>query len=388
MKLKSSHYIIISLGLLLFACNFSNKEKSGKDSSNSINLKPKPPILDPKFVIEKRKISADFYNNILGSERFNGMFLVAKKGKIIYEKYHGYSNFESKKEIDSTTPLHMASISKVATCLAVLRLVDQKKIILDEDVRNFLPEFPYEGISVRMLLNHRSGVPYYVYFTSDIWPANEILSNKDMLLLLKKYKFPLNFKPNSDFEYCNTNFSLLALIIEKVTKKHFPSAMKELIFKPLNMNNTFIFDKSCNTDSVSQSYRSGMVRQKFENLDFVYGDKNMYSTVRDVLKMDNGTYLIDFLSKSSRDEMFKGYSYRYSGTKNYGLGIRMVEEKNKKTYFFHTAWWHGNMGCYATLRGDKVCIVALSNTYDRKVYEINSLAHYFGNYPFEFEEIK
>jgi CubicO group peptidase (beta-lactamase class C family) len=282
----------------------------------------------------------------------------------------------------------MASISKVATCLAVLRLVDQKKIILDEDVRNFLPEFPYEGISVRMLLNHRSGVPYYVYFTSDIWPANEILSNKDILLLLKKYKFPLNFKPNSDFEYCNTNFSLLALIIEKVTKKHFPSAMKELIFKPLNMNNTFIFDKSCNTDSVSQSYRSGMVRQKFENLDFVYGDKNMYSTVRDVLKMDNGTYLIDFLSKSSRDEMFKGYSYRYSGTKNYGLGIRMVEEKNKKTYFFHTAWWHGNMGCYATLRGDKVCIVALSNTYDRKVYEINSLAHYFGNYPFEFEEIK
>ena len=117
------------------------------------------------------------------------MFLVAKKGKIIYEKYHGYSNFESKKEIDSTTPLHMASISKVATCLAVLRLVDRKKIILDEDVRNFLPEFPYEGISVRMLLNHRSGVPYYVYFTRNIWPANQILSNKDILLLLKKYKF-------------------------------------------------------------------------------------------------------------------------------------------------------------------------------------------------------
>ena len=385
MKFKKKYCILIFLSLL-FACSNSNQEKSDKESLDFINFMPKFPSLTTKFINKKRKVSSDFYNNILGSERFNGMFLVAKNGRILFEKCNGYSNFESKKEINSNTALHLASISKVATCLAILRLVDHKKILLDEDVRNFLPELPYEGISVRMLLNHRSGIPYYGYFTYKNWPLSKSLSNKDVLLLLKKYKFPLNFQPNNHFAYCNTNYALLALIVEKVTKKRFPNAMKELIFDPLKMNNSFILDKSYNVDSVSQSYNSGMVRQAFDYLDFVYGDKNMYSTARDLLKMDKGTYSMNFLSKSSRNEMFKGYSYEHSGTRNYGLGIRMVEIENKKPYFFHTGWWHGNTGCYATLRGDTVCIIALSNSYDRSVYQIKRLSPYFGNYPFEFEE--
>ena len=385
MKFKKSHFIFL-LSLFLFSCENSNKVNSGKDSLERINYMPKFPSLNSKFIIKKRKVSSDFYNDILGSERFNGMFLVAKNGRILFEKCNGYSNFESKKEINSNTPLHLASISKVATCLAILRLVDQKKILLDEDVRNFLPELPYEGISIRMLLNHRSGIPYYGYFTYGNWPMGKSLSNKDVLLLLKKYKFPLNFKPNNHFAYCNTNYTLLALIVENVTKKRFPNAMRDLIFDPLKMNNTFILDKSYNIDSVSQSYNSGMVKQAFDYLDYVYGDKNMYSTARDLLKMDKGTYSTKFLSKSSRNEMFKGYSYEHSGTRNYGLGIRMVELENKNPYFFHTGWWHGNTGCYATLRGDTVCIIALSNSYDRSVYQIKRLTPYFGNYPFEFEE--
>jgi CubicO group peptidase (beta-lactamase class C family) len=385
MNFKKAQYILILL-TLLFACNNSSKIKSGIDNLERINYMPKFPSLNSKFINKKRKVSSDFYNDILGSERFNGMFLVAKNGRILFEKCNGYSNFESKKEINSNTPLHLASISKVATCLAILRLVDQEKILLDEDVRNFLPELPYEGISIRMLLNHRSGIPYYGYFTYKNWPMGKSLSNKDVLLLLKKYKFPLNFQPNNHFAYCNTNYTLLALIVEKVTKKRFPNAMRDLIFDPLKMNNSFILDKSYNIDSVSQSYNSGMVKQAFDYLDFVYGDKNMYSTARDLLKMDKGTYSTNFLSKSSRNEMFKGYSYEHSGTRNYGLGIRMVELENKNPYFFHTGWWHGNTGCYATLRGDTVCIIALSNSYDRSVYQIKKLTPYFGNYPFEFEE--
>ena len=81
--------------------------------------------------------------------------------------------------------------------------------------------------------------------------------------------------------------------------------------------------------------------------------------------------------------MLKGYSYENRGTKNYGLGIRMVEEKDKTTYFYHTGWWHGNTTCYATLREDTACVIALSNVFDRRVYRINLLSPYFGNYPYE-----
>lgn len=350
--------------------------------------KPKFNTLSKKYIREKRKASYEFYRDILGEDQFNGEFIVAKNGKIIFEKNNGFANIALQQKIDSATPLHLASISKVVTSLAILRLVDQGKILLDEDIRNFLPDIPYEGISVRMLMNHRSGIPYYGYFTYNVWNLGKILRNKDVLALLKKHKFPLNFPPNSHFAYCNTNYALLALIIEKVMKQSFPTAMQNLIFKPLKMNNTFIMEASIDKKKVSQSYNSRFVNQGFDYLDAVYGDKNMYSTTRDLVKMDIATYSDAFLSRASKKEMFRGYSYEHSGTKNYGLGVRIVELDNYAPYFFHTGWWHGNTGCYATLRADTVCIIALSNAYSRSVYRINRLSTAFGNYPFHFDDVE
>ena len=341
---------------------------------------PKP---NKKDIRRKKKIVKKFYSQELGGKRFNGQFLVAKNGKVIFEKYNGYSNFKEKVKMTPNTPLHLASISKVATSIAILRLFDQKKLYLDEDIRNYIPDIPYEGISIRMLLNHRSGIPYYGYFTYGIWPSNKTLTNKDIVLLLKKHKLPLNFNTNHHFAYCNTNFALLALIVEKVTGKSFPEAMKDLIFIPLKMNNSFILDHNTNRDSISQSYKPGKSIYPFDYLDAIYGDKNLYSTARDILNMDKGTYSDTFLSKNARKQMLKGYSYENRGTKNYGLGIRMVEEKDKTTYFYHTGWWHGNTTCYATLREDTACVIALSNVFDRRVYRINLLSPYFGNYPYE-----
>jgi hypothetical protein len=139
-------------------------------------------------------------------------------------------------------------------------------------------------------------------------------------------------------------------------------------------------------NEISPSYNSRYTMQAVDFLDGVYGDKNMYSTARDILKMDIATYSKDFLSKNARKEIYKGYSYEKAGSRNYGLGMRMVEVPNKKPYFFHTGWWHGNTGCYATLRGDTVCIVAISNAYTKSVYRIHQLSQLFEGYPFEKEE--
>ena len=371
------------LCLLLTSCDLSSFKKKFGKKETKISYQSHFSTPSKSYIKDKNQKIHFFYDHFIGGERFNGMFLVAKNGVILYEKYNGFSNIADSCSISNSTPLHLASISKVATAIAILRLVDRKLLMLDEDVRNFLPELPYEGISVRMLLNHRSGIPYYGYFTYETWPMGKMLRNRDVLLLLKKHKFPLNFKPNNHFAYCNTNYALLALIIEKITKKRFPIAMQELIFKPLKMTNTFIMDHTREKDSVSQSYSSGMTRQAFDYLDDVYGDKNMYSTVRDLLKMDLGTYSDNFLSKASKKEMYRGYSYENSGKKNYGLGMRIVELEGKDPYFFHSGWWHGNKGCYASLRADSVCIIALTNTNSQCVYSINRLSTSFGNYPFE-----
>jgi CubicO group peptidase (beta-lactamase class C family) len=387
MTIKSYLILLFSITILLSCDDFAFYKSKLKQKDNQKNSYfPSFPEPDKRYLKKKKKIVKRFFNKELGDKNFNGQFIVAKNGKIFFEEYHGYSNYHSKTKITANSPLHLASVSKVATSIAILRLFDDKKLYLDEDIRNYLPDIPYKGISIRMLLNHRSGIPYYGYFTYGIWPLNKTLTNKDVMLLIKKHKFPLNFKSNHHFAYCNTNFALLALIIEKITEKRFPDAMKDLVFDPLEMKNSFILEYDQNRDSISQSYNPGMSKYPFDYLDAVYGDKNMYSTARDILNMDRATYCDSFLSVSARKEMFKGYSYENKGSKNYGLGIRMVEEKNKTPYFYHTGWWHGNTTCYATLRQDTVCIIALSNVFDRRVYRINLLSPHFGNYPFQIEE--
>jgi hypothetical protein len=102
--------------------------------------------------------------------------------------------------------------------------------------------------------------------------------------------------------------------------------------------------------------------------------------------MDRGTYLSTFLSDSLRKQMFRGYSYEHPGTRNYGLGIRLKEKKGKDTFFFHTGWWHGNTGLYCSLRQDTICIIALSNNMNKRVYNLGPLLKACGNYVVNDEE--
>jgi CubicO group peptidase (beta-lactamase class C family) len=345
---------------------------------------PKDFLANNKFFIDS------FFENRLNHSNFNGLFLIAKNGEIVYEKYSGFNHLDKKRKNKHNTPVHLASISKIFTAVAVLKYVEKNKIKLDGDVRLYLPEFPYPNISVRMLLNHRSGVPYYGYFTGKTWDKNSMLRNKDVLNLIIKHEFPLYFEPDSKFSYCNTNYALLALILERVTKQKFPQLLQQLIFEPLGMKNSFILDyDSVALNELPQSYDYRMRPEEFTFLDAVYGDKNMYSTPRDLFLFDKMLYDTTFLSQKMQNEMFKGYSYEREGKKNYGLGWRMVEETGKKTYLFHTGWWHGNTGCFTHLNQDTVCIIALSNKFDRSVFNVYELTQMLDNYPFENQvEIK
>jgi CubicO group peptidase (beta-lactamase class C family) len=335
----------------------------------------------PAWIKKTNSIIDSFYQKTICYREFSGQFLVAKNGHVIYERTNGYANKESKWKLTDTTSIHVASISKVATAIAVLRLADQKLINLDEKVTHYLPKFPYPGVTVRMLLNHRSGLQYYGYFTVGIWPKDQMLNNTNLLTLMQKNKIPLNYSPGKRFAYCNTNFAFLALIVEAVTKKDFPTAMNELIFQPLKMNNSFILQNKDQFNKHAQSYKPNGVKHSFIYLDGVYGDKNLYTTANDLLLLDNALYR-SFISDSLKKQMFKGYSYEKAGTNNYGLGWRMKEAAGKSTYFFHTAWWHGSTGIYARLEKEHITIIALSNNFSRSVYMISPLVLAFGNYPY------
>lgn len=326
-----------------------------------------------------------FYDKVYVPNKFSGSILVAKNGHIIFEKYSGMANFEEQKPIDQNTPLHIASMSKVLTATVTLLLVDSKKISLDQKVNSILPDFPYDPITIRMLLNHRTGLRNYSYFTdkNEVWNKRDTLHNSDLIPLMVKNNIDLEFKPDSRFSYCNTNYAILALIIEKITNMDYRTAMKKLIFEPLHMEHTFVFDLKKDGKTASQSYKGNKIKYPHNHLDDIYGDKNIYSTPRDLLKFDMATYNPSFLNKSLLKEVFKGYSYESRGTRNYGLGIRMLEWKDGKKLFYHNGWWHGNTSAYIKLKDEKVTLLCISNKFTRSTYRLKVLSTLFGDYPFK-----
>lgn len=388
-------YIIATSVLFTALTLGSCQDKEKQLASNDINKHENENLygfhgkkLDPEYITSKRTSLEKFYEKNWPNNSMNGGFLVAKNGEIIFEKYEGSSDFSKGKEIDAKTPLHIASVSKVLTATAILKLINSEKLNLEDKVNTLLPSFPYPEITIKMLLNHRSGLPNYAYFADDIkvWSRTKMLHNQDILDLLAKHKFGLYFKPDRKFGYCNTNYAILALVIEKITGKNYRDAMQEMIFDPIGMNDTFVFDYEKDRTSASQSYKGNKILYENNHLDDVYGDKNIYSTPRDLLKFDMATYSKDFLNPVLVSEAFKGYSYEHKGTKNYGLGIRMLEWETGEQLFYHNGWWHGNTSSYVKLKKDTVSIFALSNKYTQKTYKVWKLAPLFGTYPIKLDK--
>lgn len=367
---------------LLFSCTPKKPVIILPVREEPVSFDPGFPAISDSYATSIEDSVRAFYHDFIVPGGFSGGILVAKNGRVLFEHYPGMADHKNGLKMAADVPLHVASISKTVTAVAVMRLVDEGKIELDAPVNKYLKRFPYDGITVRTLLNHRSGLPYYGYFDHAVWPHNMTMSNKDLLTILNSGQMKLNFPPDTKFAYCNTNYAVLALIVEKVMHKKFPHAMRELIFDPLEMEHSFIYEKSHERDKIARSYNSRGIEQGENYIDMIYGDKNLYTTPRDLLKFDCATYSDTFLSKKSKREMFKGYSYEKEGRANYGLGFRMREEAPKKTSYFHTGWWHGNTGCYTTLRQDTVCMIILSNHYTRRIFALNALSLVFGDYPY------
>ena len=396
MKFKNIQYIFLSYCLIATFSSCSKQEKT-EDGVIKVNEKGIPvmqplqealPKLSAAFIKEKKYAVSMFFEKTWSEKNDNVSFLVAKNGQIIYENYMGFANKRTDEQITKDTPLHIASVSKVLTATATLMLIDANKIQLDQKVNTIIKNFPYPDVTIQTLLNHRSGMKNYAYFTyeNNNWDKKVTLTNEDIIKVMVDKEIPLESKSDTRFSYCNTNYAVLALIIEKVTGMKFPEAMKEMIFTPLGMTNTYVCDFKKDHENIVPSYKGNNVEIGTDYLDGVYGDKNIYSTPRDLLKFDTARFAPFFLNPELLKKVYKGYSYESKGQKNYGLGIRMVEFEDGEPFFFHNGWWHGNTSSFINLRKEKVTIITLSNKYTKKTYQSKKLASLFGDYPFKLHD--
>ncbi|RFM28334.1 serine hydrolase domain-containing protein [Deminuibacter soli] len=313
------------------------------------------------------------YHKILGPA-FNGAILVAKNGVVVYEDYKGYANFATKAPVTPTTPFHLASVSKTFTGTTVLRLWEQGRLSLDDSVQRFIPQLPYHGITIRMLLSHRSGLPNYLYFMDSCWNKKVKASNEDVLQFMVQHKPRVDNLPNKAFHYCNTNFVMLAMIVEKITGMPFPQYMKDSVFTPLGMTHSFIFSMK-DTSQYVPTYM-GNRPYPMDHLDCTYGDKNVYSTVQDLLLWDKALYMHTFVKAATLDTAYKPNSLEHRSMHNYGLGWRLFIN-NGDTIVYHNGKWHGTNTVFTRLVQDTATIIVLGNRFNRNIYKAKGIADVF-----------
>jgi CubicO group peptidase (beta-lactamase class C family) len=344
-------------------------------SSNTTKIPPKE--LDMYLHRVENNIDSIFRRT-----RFNGSVLVAKHGQIIYESYNGYCNPRTKTDtITASTPFHLASVSKTFTAMSILHLHEQGKLNIDDTVSKYLPRFPCTGVTIRTLLNHRSGIPKYDHYMENMgWDKRKLVTNQDVLdFIVAHYKeIPIR-RPDRGFSYSNTNYALLALVIEKVSGMSYGEFLKKTFFEPLGMKDSYVFTLA-DTAKYLQSYHYNGRPYRFDYLDLVYGDKNVYSTVRDLLKWDQALRSDSLFSKQTLEAAYTPYSFEKPGTHNYGLGWRMYLLKNGKKLIYHNGWWHGNRTAFYRLLDEDVTIIALCNNDARRVYNVKQMADLFGDY--------
>lgn len=325
-------------------------------------------------------LAKDHFEKSLVNRGFNGQILIAKNGTVVYEKAVGFADFRTKDSLNSNTPMHIASVSKTFTGMATLHLMEQGKLNLDDTLGKYFPAFPYEGVTIKMLLSHRSGLPNYLDYLSELKAKDTCYSNQDVLNSLYILKPAPLSKPDKRFKYCNTNYVLLSMIIEKITGESFPAYMQREFFTPLQMTHTFVY---ANQDTLKPTPSFEWTGRYWspDPFDCTYGDKNVYTTVEDLLKWDQALYGGQLFKKETLDMAYAPYSNEKRSIHNYGLGWRMMIFPNGKKFVYHNGRWHGSNAVFVRFADEDATMIIIGNRYNSNIYNSARKAYdLFGGY--------
>jgi CubicO group peptidase (beta-lactamase class C family) len=210
------------------------------------------------------------------------------------------------------------------------------------------------------------------------WDKKKYVSNQDVLDVLIQQKNQLQKieAPNRRFCYCNTNYVLLALLIEKITNTPFSEHIKKTIFVPLQMNHSFVYSDA-DSSKANPSFDPQGRQAAFINLDKVVGDKNIFSTPEDLLKWDRLLTTKQYLNDSMLQQAYQPYSNEHEGIRNYGLGWRMYNYPDGYKIIYHNGWWHGSNAVFIRLIKEDATIIVIGNKYNRNIYKARDLISLF-----------
>lgn len=344
----------------LHACTLpSDKEKpTEKPKELEFVITPElEPIVKKIDKLVSKKIKA---------RAFNGVVLVADYGNIIYKKANGFANFKTKEKLNEHSVFQLASVSKMFTATAILKLYQQGKLNISDTVKHYIPDFPYSQVTIQHLMNHTSGLPRYMVLTDEHWPRDTMMNNEEMHQLMAYHCPDPYYPPNYRFNYQNSNYAYLALLVERISGKKFGNFCRDEIFEPLEMYDTKVFAGKDSTDItgavMGHLYRKPRVISPYENyINGVVGDKGVYSSVFDLLKFDQALYNQKLFPDSILNLAFTpGYTFKNKKRDGYGFGWR-ISTFDKDSLVYHYGWWNGFKSCFMRFRKSRRTIIVLTN---------------------------
>ncbi|MEA3500434.1 MAG: serine hydrolase domain-containing protein [Candidatus Marinimicrobia bacterium] len=327
---------------------------------------------EKRQIVELEKVM----KNANSKYNFNGSVLVGIKDKIIFNQCYGFANFDEKDTLTTSSIFQLASLSKQFTAMGIMILKESGKLKYDDKVKKFIPKFPYPNITIRHLLNHTSGLPNYLWLVDRFWNLSEPPYNDDAIRILIAENQYLNFNPGEKFQYSNTNYVVLASIIEKISKMRFGDFLDKNIFKPLDMKNTFVYSTALKDNEnrkmvpgyrhYSRGYRK-LPKTKFDG---IVGDKGIYSTTGDLYRWDQALYNEKIVDKETLVDVFSNGMLKNGKKVKYGFGFRIKKDKFGNRIIYHNGLWEGFRNSIIRNTQDKTTIIILEHTNCRYKYRL------------------
>lgn len=253
--------------------------------------------------IDKEKLD-QLFDRLLEKNKGMGSIVLTKEGKIVYERCFGYSLMDgtTKTSITSNTRFRISSITKTYTAVMILQLVEEGKLMLQDNLDKFFPQIPNAGkITIEQILRHRSGIPELKVEPN--W-GRQSRTHDEVLAVIEKE--PLNFEPDSKHEYSNTGYVILGYIIEKVEGKPYQDVLKERITSKLGLRNTYQGEGNTNTgnnESLSYRYLGEWKEAPELNLSVPAGAGAIMSTPGEMAKFIQALFDHKLVSKASLEMM-------------------------------------------------------------------------------------
>ena len=294
---------------------------------------------------------------------FNGAVLFAEAGEIVYKGAFGYGDIRGKRdELTTTTPFQLASVTKPLTSTAVLMLHDWGYLSIEDSIQKFIPKFPYKGITIEHLLTQKSGLPEYLYFSDEHWEDwSKTITNDDVLCLMEIHEPNRYYRPDYHYNYVNTNYLLLASIIERASNGTYSDFMEKYIFEPLGMHDAFVYQKD--VASLPTTLGHDKRRRKIADSHYngVVGDKGIYASVEDLYRFDQSFYDNALICPETAQNAFTPAHRRLYAHDNYGMGWRINTQRNGDRIVHHTGWWKGYTSYFIRMPYSEKTVIVLTN---------------------------